>query len=338
MHSELSSALAGAARLAAPFRISARSHLQARLIHNSINLGVAVGLTVLLGTALSLPTWLAPWFAVPLGSALVGWCLVGLIGVVVHEAAHGGFLLLRSEQRTRRSNLLAGRALAGALGVNFEQEWLTGHRRHHQRPLRPGDPQNCRAFSGAGLAERSLALLLIPGYAFALTLHHRSTAAAFGCAEVPSGTWRVTVARAFLTVGLLGLAGWASASLWPAVTLLGGVQVAATLNVIKVGLEHGGASAASAGDPRLRSRTTLAWWVALVAPFGLRYHFEHHLCPAVPWYRLRALHQAIADRYPELEGCWRRATNWPAEARRRRAPRGSALARLRRSSCRSQPG
>jgi fatty acid desaturase len=43
----------------------------------------------------------------------------------------------------------------------------------------------------------------------------------------------------------------------------------------------------------------------LVAPFNFNYHFEHHMWPAVPPYRLRRVHRHLVaigffDRYPEV--------------------------------------
>ena len=46
------------------------------------------------------------------------------------------------------------------------------------------------------------------------------------------------------------------------------------------------------------TRTTRAGWLAraTVAPLHVNYHLEHHLLPTTPWYRLPALHRALAIR------------------------------------------
>jgi fatty acid desaturase len=48
------------------------------------------------------------------------------------------------------------------------------------------------------------------------------------------------------------------------------------------------------------SRTVLApaWQLFLIAPWGLNYHLEHHLYPAVPCYNLAAAHRILMTREP----------------------------------------
>ena len=54
-------------------------------------------------------------------------------------------------------------------------------------------------------------------------------------------------------------------------------------------------------DPFRNTRTTYASLLAraTVAPLYVNYHLEHHLLPTVPWFRLPALHRAIAAELPE---------------------------------------
>ena len=53
-------------------------------------------------------------------------------------------------------------------------------------------------------------------------------------------------------------------------------------------------------DPMRNTRTTYANLLAraTVAPLHVNYHLEHHLLPTTPWFRLPALHRALADRVP----------------------------------------
>ena len=46
------------------------------------------------------------------------------------------------------------------------------------------------------------------------------------------------------------------------------------------------------------TRTTLSppWMSWVIAPLDVNYHLEHHLCPRVPWYRLRAFHLLLRKR------------------------------------------
>jgi fatty acid desaturase len=53
-------------------------------------------------------------------------------------------------------------------------------------------------------------------------------------------------------------------------------------------------------DPLRNTRSTRAGLLAraTVAPLNVNYHLEHHLLPTVPWFRLPALHRAIASAIP----------------------------------------
>ncbi len=64
------------------------------------------------------------------------------------------------------------------------------------------------------------------------------------------------------------------------------------------------------GDPLDESRTVVAsfWETWLIAPWGLNYHLEHHLYPAIPCYRLAEAHRILMTR--------------PAFAQRARITRG----------------
>ena len=48
-------------------------------------------------------------------------------------------------------------------------------------------------------------------------------------------------------------------------------------------------------DPWRVARTTEAGWLAraLIAPYFVNYHAEHHLFMSVPCYRLPAIHRAL---------------------------------------------
>jgi fatty acid desaturase len=62
--------------------------------------------------------------------------------------------------------------------------------------------------------------------------------------------------------------------------------------------EHAGMDRTA--DPLRNTRTTYATVLArmTVAPLNVNYHLEHHLLPTVPWFRLPALHRAIATTLP----------------------------------------
>jgi fatty acid desaturase len=47
-------------------------------------------------------------------------------------------------------------------------------------------------------------------------------------------------------------------------------------------------------------RPIMVW---LVAPLNVHYHLEHHLYPAVPFFRLPKLHKALASTYLRADAC-----------------------------------
>jgi len=65
---------------------------------------------------------------------------------------------------------------------------------------------------------------------------------------------------------------------------------------IRNAAEHGGLPGTLGTDVWTNTRSVRArWWERLtVAPNHVNWHFEHHLAPTVPAYRLRSLHEALA--------------------------------------------
>ena len=59
-------------------------------------------------------------------------------------------------------------------------------------------------------------------------------------------------------------------------------------------------------DHRLSCRTYTAAWLPAFLYWNMQYHIEHHMFPAVPFYNLPKLHQAIAADLPATpHGLWR---------------------------------
>lgn len=67
--------------------------------------------------------------------------------------------------------------------------------------------------------------------------------------------------------------------------------------------------AADRDDFRANSRTVLLNPLLAALYWQMNYHVEHHMYPAVPFFRLKALHAAIAHDLPPptvgLRGVWR---------------------------------
>jgi fatty acid desaturase len=100
------------------------------------------------------------------------------------------------------------------------------------------------------------------------------------------------VANGVLFAGL-ALAGvwWAYPLLWLLPLMTWMMVITRVRNIA----EH--AVVGDADDPLRNTRTTRANWIerALVAPYWVNYHLEHHLFFYVPCYNLPKLHRVLAD-------------------------------------------
>jgi fatty acid desaturase len=107
-----------------------------------------------------------------------------------------------------------------------------------------------------------------------------------------------------IVINLVFLAGFAAADVWYMYFLLWWVP-ALTWNRFVVRLRNIGEHAVVPdNDDRLRNtRTTIAsWWErALIAPYNVQYHLEHHLVVNCPHYKLKDAHQMLIDRGYEAQ-------------------------------------
>ena len=102
-----------------------------------------------------------------------------------------------------------------------------------------------------------------------------------------------------VVINLLFLAGFAAAGVWHMYFLLWWVP-ALTWNRFVVRLRNIGEHAVVPdNDDRLRNtRTTIAsWWErALIAPYNVQYHLEHHLVVNCPQYKLKDAHKMLIEK------------------------------------------
>jgi len=116
--------------------------------------------------------------------------------------------------------------------------------------------------------------------------------------------WRSAVANLVL-LGLCWAAGHAWAYLlWPASWM----TFFMLFSRIRNAAEHAALAGTRSEDMWANTRTVrAAWWERLtVAPNRVNFHFEHHLAPTVPAYRLPALHRWLVQ-----QGAYERATMEP---------------------------
>jgi fatty acid desaturase len=101
--------------------------------------------------------------------------------------------------------------------------------------------------------------------------------------------------------------GWRLLACWYAVTAL--VSVVNTLRTLAAhryeGFSEPRDRAAQLGDS---VDVPGAFWTALWAPVGLRYHALHHYFPGIPYHNLRAAHQRLIEGLPE-EALYRRVSS-----------------------------
>ncbi len=276
-----------------------RSHA----LHNAINLGSLALVLALVPpiflAARALPLWLGPLVAAP----LLGTAIFALFTLVVHEASHQQFLLCRSPRFRHLLNDLPGWAVCLLFLRDYGLHWRTGHLIHHQRPLEDDDPQNCAKYvlEGRALRRKLAKTFLVPFYElelYRLWLPELDDRCPKPGRIGPSREgWR---AAAFLF-------GWAAILFFPVqeapvftlLTLFLSFKYAQALNVLKSSFEHGGGYTEIA-DVRLRTRGLTFPGMNLLFPFCITpYHFEHHLLPKVPWYRLPRLRRELLPKLPK---------------------------------------
>ncbi len=114
-----------------------------------------------------------------------------------------------------------------------------------------------------------------------------------GAIAVTHTVGRFLLLQSVLLALSLALYGWTPFLLW-IVALATSFQLALRIRNIA---EHA-CTSTGPGDPFSHARTTLASWTerALVAPFWVNFHAEHHLFMGVPCYNLPRAHRLLIER------------------------------------------
>lgn len=261
-------------------------------IHNTFNISVLCLILSWIGGLFFLGNVLPPWVFIPLGSLGFGLSYFMLIILVVHEASHQMFIILKNLKWARAWNRSFGWLVCIPFGINYIQHWETGHLIHHSYPVEPQDPQNCpeTVYTGSKLWRYLAKVMLIPGYAI---LRPGSTCPA---AKAYSQNWKLT-AGAASSIIIAGVLETYYFHWQVAVSALIGLQVLVALNTLKISMEHGGKIGLS-HHYLLRSCSSFFPFRQLLMPLNITLHFEHHLNCCVPWYDLVNYHKALADIIP----------------------------------------
>ncbi|MCP3984786.1 MAG: fatty acid desaturase [bacterium] len=280
----------------------------ARWRHNTINL-MSLGLLLAGFPAAYFATRPLPTpLTVPILGLVYGSIIFSLFTLVAHEASHGLFLITRSPRLRRVLNDVSGWAVCMLFLRDYGLHWRIGHNLHHQRVLEDDDPQNCSKYvlEGRALLSKLAKVWLIPFYEFE-TYRLWMRGLDDRCPK-PEG---YEAAPAWLR-GTGFVLGWAAILFAPLLeapvatllTVLIAIKTATCLNFLKSSLEHGGGYR-EAQDQRLKTRSLIFPLNGFLFPFCITpYHWEHHLVPMIPWYRLPRFRKEIADRIPEPWRDW----------------------------------
>ncbi|MEM7794806.1 MAG: fatty acid desaturase [Cyanobacteria bacterium P01_C01_bin.118] len=262
------------------------------VVHNGLNLSVLFLILMGLACLFYLGTILPVSVFIPLGAIGFGLLYFMLFILVVHEASHGMFIILRNIRQAQTWNRCLGWAVCIPFHRDFIKHWELGHRIHHCYPVEAHDPQNCpeTVYTGSRLFKHIAKVLLIPGYAI-LGINSVCTAE-----QTYRKNWRLSIS----SIAIWGLStvvetiylGWQV----PVAALLG-IQILVILNTLKIAIEHGG-DIGQRENHFLRSCSSFFPLRFLLMPLNISLHFEHHLNCAVPWYDLMSYHRKLSAVIP----------------------------------------
>ncbi|MEL6868182.1 MAG: fatty acid desaturase family protein [Pseudomonadota bacterium] len=251
------------------------------------------------GAALVVHAWaviaLAAAFAVALPHPLVVIAAIIIIGsrqlglsILMHDAAHGVLL------KDRRYNDWTGQWLC-ALPVGLDMHAYRGyHMKHHRFAQQAEDPDLPLSAKFPVSRSSMLRKLLrdLTGWTF-LRVRVVPLLADLRHARMPSladRAWLVSSVAGLTLAAAFGYALWFFL-LWMLPLATWQMLV---LRIRNIG-EH--ACVGNGDDPWHLARTTQAGWLgrALLAPYYVNFHAEHHLFMTVPCYRLPSVHAALDE-------------------------------------------
>lgn len=248
---------------------------------------------VILG-AIALGIW-QPLF-IPIAIMLVGARQLGL-AILEHEAAHGG-LHPNKTLNDGLSNLLCGPAYGGSL-----KAYRPYHLAHHKYAQQDEDPDLILSapFPITPLSLRRKIIRDLTGQTFFKQRTNQfANALGLGLTKSKGNENRSQNAREsvlpFLIFNTLFLAGLTLAGAWWAYFVLWLLPMATWFPMVtrlRNIAEH--AVTPDRADPMRHARTTHAslFERALIAPYWVNYHCEHHMFMHLPCYRLAGAHRLL---------------------------------------------
>lgn len=248
----------------------------------------------LLAVFWAVDTWTNP-LTILLGIVLLAGRQLGL-AVIMHECGHNTFF------KQRWLNQFVGQYLAANPNFADLNNYARGHTRHHQHAGTPEDPDlsNYQAYPVSRASFKRKVVRDLTGQTGYKLLRFVVSQAAKVFSADPE---QRRAARPFVQqllvsavfAALLGLlfSPWAYL-LWLTAFMTSHMLVVRIRQVA----EHAAVPAQFDPDPRMNTRTTIPrlWERLLFAPNYVNYHLEHHFMASVPCYRLKPMHQLLAQR------------------------------------------
>ncbi len=251
--------------------------------------------------ALSLAVGVWQPVLIPLCVMVIGTRQLGL-AILMHEAAHGALA-----RRLKLNDFLGHWLCAVPIGASLDA-YRPYHLSHHRFAQQAEDPDLALSapFPVSGASLRRKMIRDLTGQTFfkqrvllpLALLRRRSAEPAHDYDAVVTG--RSVAAFLMVNAGLLAaltLAGvwWAFFALWLLPMATWFPLVTRLRNIAEHACVEG-----SATDPFRAARTTRAnWWErALIAPYWVNFHAEHHLFMHVPCWNLPRLHRTIRATEP----------------------------------------
>jgi fatty acid desaturase len=259
----------------------------------------------LIAACFALVAWRPAWYTVLPAMLLLAGRQLGL-AILMHECAHRSFM------ETKRLNDWVGTWLCGApVGADL-QGYRSYHMVHHVKTGTGEDPDLANyanyPVSRASLARKFMRDLIgLSGLKSLLGLMRLYAGQGSRWQRLKTLLWttrRMLLAQVVLLALCAALGRPLLYLLWPVSWL----TVYQLYSRIRNAAEHGGLPGTHTSDLWANTRTTrAAWWARLtVAPNHVNFHFEHHLAPTVPCYRLPALHRWLWQ-----QGAFKRAQYEP---------------------------
>jgi fatty acid desaturase len=236
--------------------------------------------------------WLHPaWYTFALAFVVVSSRQQALLNCE-HEAVHGKFL------PDRRWNDFVGRYLLGApVGSPFGAA-KARHLSHHRLLTTEDDPDKDLHAGNDKRTRRGLVRYfvngLVGGYAGMVLMGPRAPGAAKAANTARRDLLALPLAQGAIAAGLaLATTWWVYPLLWLAPL----ATVTALCHLIRSFVEHAITdSEEPAHGNRLITIRSFFLERAIVSPYNMNYHAEHHLLPSVPAPRLPELQERLAQR------------------------------------------